>query len=435
MRASFRLHLSLRCEVLLTRGAIVRLIHTSDWHLGHTLHGIPRDHEHACFLKWLIATIKGQCADALVITGDVFETHNPSATAQAAWYAFLATAKRECPDLDILVIGGNHDSAERLNAPAPILGAFGIHVVGGLARTADDRLDFERLVVPLHRAGEVVAWVAAVPFLRPADLRGVDDMRQDALQEGVRILYAEVIAAARAKRQPGQSLLATGHCYMSGTSLSELSERKILGGNQHALPADIFPADLAYVALGHLHRAQAVGRAHVRYSGSPIPLSMSELGYNHQVVLVELDGEGPAVTTAIPVPVTVKLQRVPADRARPLGEVISLLEALPVRSAAGREDLRPIVEVCVALDGPQPRLKSEIERALEGKEARLAKITVTWPERKDCEVLAPGAYLVDLVPEDVFQARYRRIFQADPPAPVVGAFLELLETVYEGSLL
>ena len=164
----------------------MRIIHTSDWHLGHTLHGLPREYEHACFLDWLLATIHEHAVDALIITGDVFETHNPAATAQATWYRFLATAKRQCPDLDILVVGGNHDSAERLNAPVPILDAFGIHVVGGLARLPDDRLDLDRLVVPLCCQGEVAAWVAAVPFLRPADLRGIDNTRQDALEQGVR---------------------------------------------------------------------------------------------------------------------------------------------------------------------------------------------------------------------------------------------------------
>ena len=245
-------------------------------------------------------------------------------------------------------------------------------------------------------------------------------------------MYEEVIEAARGRCRPGQTLIATGHCYMKGTSLSELSERKILGGNQHALPADIFPDDLAYVALGHLHRAQAVGRAHMRYSGSPIPLSMTELGYVHQVVLVELAGAGAATTTALPVPRAVAIKRVPEDRPRALTEVVRLLKTLPARREGGRDELRPMIEVCVALQGPQPHLKREIEQALDGKEARLAKITATWPESSPEELLAPGAYLVDLVPEDIFRARYRRDFQLDPPPPLVEAFHELVEAVHEG---
>src|SRR5690606_38813120 len=102
-----------------------------------------------------------------------------------------------------------------------------------------------------------------------------------------------------------------GHCYMTGTRLSELSERRILGGNQHALPVDLFPDDVAYVALGHLHLAQRVGADHVRYAGSPIPLSFGERHYPHQVLLVDLRGERVAGIEPLRVPRSVDLLRVP----------------------------------------------------------------------------------------------------------------------------
>ena len=147
-------------------------------------------------------------------------------------------------------------------------------------------LDVDRLLIPLHdEAGEVGAWLAAVPFLRTADLPppppeepdSPDDeesarWRGDPLIRGVASVYAEVLEAARARVQPGQALIASGHLYMRGTAISELSERKILGGNQHAIPRAIFPDDWAYVALGHLHLAQAVEASEqVRYCGSPLP--------------------------------------------------------------------------------------------------------------------------------------------------------------------
>ena len=149
----------------------LRLLHTSDWHLGHQLHGLPRTAEHAAFLTWLLAELEQRAADALVIAGDVFETANPPATAQRAWFSFLGQARRRLPQLDIVVIGGNHDSAARLDAPHPILNELGITIVGGLPRNATGALDLDRLVVPLHQAnGAIGAWLAAVPFLRPADL-------------------------------------------------------------------------------------------------------------------------------------------------------------------------------------------------------------------------------------------------------------------------
>ncbi|MFP2913001.1 exonuclease subunit SbcD, partial [Pyxidicoccus sp. 3LFB2] len=151
----------------------MRLLHTSDWHLGHTLYDVSREAEHAAFLDWLLETLEAQAVDALLVAGDIFDTANPSADAQAAWYHFVARARRRMPRLDVVVIGGNHDSAARLDAPDPLFAALGVRVVGGLPRTRGE-LELERLLVPLHDAkGRVGAWVAAVPYLRPADLPSV----------------------------------------------------------------------------------------------------------------------------------------------------------------------------------------------------------------------------------------------------------------------
>lgn len=412
----------------------MRLLHTSDWHLGHAPHGVSREYEHARFLEWLLDTLAAEAIDALLITGDVFETHNPGAAAQAAWYAFLASAKHRLPALQIGVVGGNHDSAERLNAPTPLLDGLGVHVVGGLPRRVDDALDLDRLVIPLRDStGATTAWLAAVPYLRTADLRGSDEASQDSLQEGVRRIYAEVLAEARARREAGQALLATGHCYLQGGALSELSERKILGGNQHALPVDIFPDDVAYVALGHLHKAQAVGRDQVRYAGSPLPLSMAEMPYKHQVMVVALAGDAAAELRAIEVPRVVPLLRVPAEGPRPLAEVLAKLRALPARDTVARDELRPYLEVCVLLSGPEPRLKYEIEAALEGRAPRLLTIKTTTPAGELGEVvLPPGAQLADLVPDEVFASLYRRRFGDEPPGPLLTAFHELLEAAQAG---
>ncbi|RYE89774.1 MAG: exonuclease subunit SbcD, partial [Myxococcales bacterium] len=152
----------------------MRLLHTADWHLGHTLRDWARDHEHDLFLSWLLDTLESEQVDALLVCGDVFDTTNPSAQAQLQWYRFLAQARRRMPDLQVVVIGGNHDAAGRLEAPNPILEALAIEVVGALPRSAS-AAPAERLMVPLRRGGQVRAWAAAVPFLRPADLPLVRD--------------------------------------------------------------------------------------------------------------------------------------------------------------------------------------------------------------------------------------------------------------------
>jgi exonuclease SbcD len=408
---------------------MLRILHTSDWHLGHTLHDLPRRHEHASFLRWLLEQLAREQVDALVVAGDVFDTANPSAEAQETLYGFLAAARRAMPELDIVVIGGNHDSAGRLDAPDPLLRALGIRVVGGLPRSGK-RVEVDRLVVPLRdRSGAVGAWLAAVPFLRAFDLPFVDE--GDPLVEGVRRVYDEILTAARAKREPGQALLATGHCYMTGTALSSLSERKVLGGNQHALPADIFPADVAYVALGHLHLAQTVGgREGVRYSGSPIPLSLAEAPYAHQVVVADLDGADLHEVRSLLVPRAVPIVKVPAGGPRPLDEVLPLLLALPPLDPALAPEARPYLEVEVAVPKPEPSLRRKIEEAIAGKAARLVRIGV----RLEGSGLAlPDVFtttsLKDHEAEDVFRQRYRRSYPNDPPAELLSAFHELVELV------
>jgi exonuclease SbcD len=112
----------------------LKLCHTSDWHLGHTLHGHGREHEHARFLAFLLETLASEEADALIVAGDVFDSANPPASAQAMLYRFLADARAKLPRLDVLIVAGNHDSAARLSAPDPILRALGVRVIGAVPR-------------------------------------------------------------------------------------------------------------------------------------------------------------------------------------------------------------------------------------------------------------------------------------------------------------
>ena len=425
----------------LTMARRLKLCHTSDWHLGHTLHGCSREHEHRRFLAFLLDTLVDQQADALVVAGDVFDTANPPASAQAMYYAFLAEARRRLPGLDVLIIAGNHDSAPRLSAPDPVLRALGVRVVGAVPRVGrggSAPVDAEAMVVPLHdRRGEVAAWVAAVPFLRTSDLpSGQADEADpivagvDPIVAGVRRVYDAVLDAARARRKPDQALLATGHFSMVDAHPSALSERVILGGDQHAIPADLFGEDVAYVALGHLHLAQAVGgRPHVRYSGSPIPLSMPEETYPHQVRLVDFEGARLVAQAEVRVPRAVEVLRVPKEPAA-LEEVIAALERLELPSAELRKEEWPFLEVRVRLSEPVPDLRARIEAALAGRPARLVKIAVEQagaPSVPLAEAL-PRRELGDLSVEEVFRRAYARRFpESEPSAALLGAFHEVAE--------
>jgi len=466
---------------------MLRILHTSDWHLGHTLHDMSRGREHRLFFEFLYAVIREHAVDVLLIAGDIFETANPPAAAQNDWYSFIATAHGRYPSLDIVVIGGNHDSAARLDAANPLLRGLGsgargggrVHVLGGLPRKESGRLDMSRLVVPVRNQHGVAAWVCAVPFLRPADLPRPDEAARrhdDDLIDGVWRTYDEVIAEARTRRADDAAIIAMGHCYMAGGALSELSERKILGGNQHALPATMFGPEVAYVALGHLHKAQSVGADHVRYCGSPIPLSLGERDYEHQVLLVDFDGPSFARARPIPVPRRIEILRIPAQGAELAEHVLSAIAELPDDAGLGEmDDLgpaandtpsgwsvgqlsligsatdagpatsplapppsttgapidRPLLEVHVLLQLPDPALRRTIEEALVGKHARLVKLSVTYHSEQAAPQPPARQNLRDLEPDEVFRRCYDRTFDADPPLELLAAFSELIDTLHQ----
>lgn len=412
----------------------LKIVHTSDWHLGHTLHGHGREPEHARFLAFLIDALAREEADALLVAGDVFDTANPPASAQALFYSFLAEARARMPALDVVIIAGNHDSAARLSAADPILRRVGVRVLGAVPRVGSGGrapIDADELVVPLlDRGGEVAAWVAAVPFLRPSDVPVVDavDGERDDLVGGVRRVVDAVLDAARARQRPGQALLAMAHCHMVDATPSELSERRILGGPQDALPVDLFDDGVDYAALGHLHLAQAVGASeHVRYAGSPIPLSLPEESYPHQVRVARFVGGRLAGQSAIPIPRSVEVLRVPKDGPGALEAVLAQLARLEVPRGLPRE-AQPFLEVRVRVSAPVPDLRHQVEHALADRPVRLVKISVE--RAASGEALAesePRRELADLGVEDVFRRAYARRFEGEPDPALLAAFHETAE--------
>ena len=406
----------------------MRFIHTSDWHLGQTLHGFERGFEHQCFLDWLLDTLVAEQVDALLVSGDVFDTANPSAAAQKQLYRFLQQAKARVPHLNTVIIAGNHDSPGRLEAPGPLLETVDATVIGFVPRGPDGQIDLQRLVVPLNsRHGHVAAWALAVPFLRPGDVPRVEDST-DPYQDGIALLYAQALAHAQQLRQSGQALIALGHCHMVGGQISSDSERSIVIGGSEALPSGMFDTQVAYAALGHLHLAQRVGgQQHLRYCGSPLPLSFAEVAYPHQVLRVDLDGDKVSAITPLPVPRAVDLLRVPAQPA-PLPDVLAALKALALPAQTDLQRF-PYLEVRVRLDAPEPSLRSQIEAALAPHAVRLAKIETSFAANTGPAGTAAHTSLdalEQLQPAAVFDQLFRSKYNTDTPAALSAAFTELL---------
>ena len=456
---------------------MLKILHTADWHLGHRLHSISRRYEHECFLSWLLAQIKKTRADALIIAGDIFDSANPPASAQAVFYDFLVKARKCNQTLDIIIIGGNHDSASRLDAPSQILQSLGIRVIGGLTHLDDGGIDWQRLLIPLsNKNGEISAICGAMPFIRNVDLPQMKGQEfsdsNDPLIQGVSKLYQQLFAQMqeyRIKMQLDDSVgqIVTGHCYMVGTTLSELSERRILGGNQHALPASIFNEKIDYVALGHLHKAQQVTNtiknivkntakntakntkgALIRYSGSPIPLSFTERNYKHQISQIVLDVNASGKTEnerlqvqAITIPRAVLIKSIPEHGYVKLTELEAHIAALNLNKEKSDENNAedkktganyPMLEIRVELDKPEPGLRQQIETMLDGLAVRLLKISVHYPGKG--EALADNKQqirLEELHPEDVFQQCYQRAFEQQAPENITELFHQLLESVEE----
>ncbi|GED21598.1 exonuclease SbcCD subunit D C-terminal domain-containing protein [Halomonas halmophila] len=403
---------------------MLRLIHTADWHLGQSFHGQERHTEHRAFLDWLLETLVERDADALLVAGDIFDVVNPSLRAQELLYDFIVSAHERLPQLDIVLIAGNHDSGNRIELPAPLMRRLRTHAVGRVAWRDDGELDADHLLVPLHdKSGETQAWCLALPFLRPAEVTGGE--AQDYVG-GISQVHQALIDAARQRRQAGQALIAMSHAHLHGATVSEASERPIVIGGEESIPATLFPADIAYVALGHLHRAQQVGEARIRYSGSPLPLDFSEVGYPHQVVEVQLEGEQLAGLESVPIPRAVAMHRLgPAA----LDEVLDELAALEDDPELPREHW-PWLEVSVQLDAPVPDLRARLDAALEGRALRLLRLTRQLPDTTG-DAAPQRVDLESLGPRKLFERTWQSRWDTPPDDDVLADFDRLHQEVLD----
>ena len=313
----------------------MKFIHTADWHLGNTMHDIDRTRETEAFLEWLETEIATVGAEALVIAGDVFDVVNPSNIAKTQYYRFLASLlKTNCTN--VVVVGGNHDSGSLLDAPAEILGALNINVVGSINnRSVDD------LVVELKDGdGQAIGLCCAVPFMRNMELEqfyksSIGDENGTNDEDLLKRLYADVYRRAVEVRGDREiPIIATGHlfaCNLSGrdsegsdssaenrtaavleTSIDD-GVREVVGtlGN---VDVSTFPSELDYVALGHIHYTSMVAKnPKVRYSGSPFVMGFDEANCKRYVLAVEVGANAAPAVAKIEVPKAVRFEQFKGD--------------------------------------------------------------------------------------------------------------------------
>lgn len=410
----------------------MKVLHTADWHIGQLFHEYDRTYEHQKFLYWLLESLFNEHIDILLISGDVFDLSNPSAVSVKMFYSFLNQAVKANPDLQIIITAGNHDSASRLESPKPLLESSNIHIIGLVEKKEDGCIDYEKLIIPLKgKDGRIKAWCMAVPFLRMGDYPVIPDA-ENSYAAGVAAFYTEAYDCACSKKQANEPIICMGHLHAQQTDMTDvdkLVERAIMGGIE-CIGITAFHEDIRYVALGHIHKAQRIGGTeHIRYCGSPIPMSFSELNYKHQVIVFDLEEQGINNLKSVEIPVSVALKRVPSVHSS-LTAVISALQQLP---AAGTDpQTAPYLEVRVLLDGPEPGLRHKIETAVSGKDIRLAKIDVRYPAvttRGGNAVAISEDNLRDLQPKDVFEQVYQSRYNNTVPAELLQLFNQVTQEV------
>lgn len=372
-------------------------IHTADWHLGQTFFGYERNYEHSEFLNWLVKTIGERGADVLLISGDIFDTPNPSAAAQRTFYNFIHDVTQKNPNLRIIVTAGNHDSGARLEAPDTLLGYLGATVRGTIKRNNDGTLDYQRHIIPLSEDTCCIA----LPYLRQGDYPTAESY-----SEGVKDTF---LAVAEEAKRVYKNIVIMGHLFAVGGEVStdDRSERTVVGGLDCVDLSAV--ADVAtYVALGHLHKAQCVGEyRNIRYSGAPLPMSFAEIDNRQSVTMITLNGKE-SKTEEIEIPHTVTLIRIPKEGAAPIATVLDEISQLPEGNAT---ETSPFLEIRIAITEPEPTLRQTIEQAVEGKTVRLTRMEAL-SEQGTSKIDAPLTYdeVRNLDPQMLANDFFRRNF-------------------------
>lgn len=412
--------------LLLSRSVVIRLLHTADWHLGATLHGWSREIEHRAALAQLVKIAQAQAVHGVIVAGDVFDSLNPSAEAQRLLYETLRDLRAACPNAAIVLIAGNHDPAARLEAPRALFDFIHVVSIGVISREQDE-LNLRHHLIPLYdELGQLRASILALPYPRAADLPlGSSATQGSPLVEAVRVLYRDAIQTAR--RQNGaHPLILTGHLHIAGGLESEGAERRILIGGEHAAPSDIFPDDVAYVALGHLHRPQSVGRANIRYAGSLIPMSKTEICYEHGVSLVEIDATGASHIVHMPFIRRIDHLRLPISGSLTVSQLESELSHLCKDIHVSALELAPFLHLTLLIDGPATGIKAEVDAICDKFPVRLVSLNFERQSPASAALPAPQR-LADCAPEALFRRAFVKTHGVEPNAEHLKCFDSLAQ--------
>ncbi len=413
--------------------SVFRVLHTSDWHLGNSLHERSRIEEYGRFLVWLKQTIVSNEIDALLVSGDIFDTGSPSNAAEELYYKFLTSLNGTCCK-NVIVTAGNHDSPATLRATSSILELLNVHVVA----TPDAESGFENEVVPLPDRENPQLIVCAAPFLRdPALQASLGDERcktdEELVRKGTAAHFEKLKDMAIEMREKANRkipIVAMAHLFAAGALPSENAESEYsIVGNLENVGSKVFPPVFDYVALGHIHRPQRIGgEERIRYSGSPLPMGFDEANRENVVLRVDFEeGKAPQIVP-IGVPTFQKFLTLSGESLDDIREKIS---------RADREYPGAWVRVIYTGIGSVGNLRQNLSNDFEN--TSLVLLYAEYKGRsRGFQTIEDERELSDFNPEMIFKRRLDESDLANAPEEekirLEMAFREILKEVREGGI-
>lgn len=315
---------------------MIKILHSSDFHIGKLLYERKRYDEFENFFDWFLNCINKELIDIVLIAGDIFDTGTPSNKAQELYYKLLAgLSKSYCQH--VVIIGGNHDSASFLQAPKNLLRSLNVHVVASVSENLED----EVLVLDLKGNSISSLIVCAVPYLRDKDIRivkageSIEDKAKN-LVNGIKEHYQRIgelaltkRAEINAKKESGSyiPIIGMGHLFAAG-GVSGDGVRDLYVGSLAYVNVDVFPTCFDYVALGHLHIPQRLADSeYIRYSGSPLAMGFGEANQKKKMLLVEIFPNAEKNIKEISVPIFQDLMKISGDLNFIKSELVKLIKA------------------------------------------------------------------------------------------------------------
>ena len=408
----------------------MKLLHTSDWHLGSTLYGKKRYEEFDLFFDWVLDCIEKEQIDVVIISGDIFDTSNPSSKAIEYYFNFLGRmAKSRCRY--VVVTAGNHDSPSLLDAPKELLKSLNIFAIGSIPEKIDDEV-----LVLKDLQNNPFLIVGAVPFLRDRDIRSVEagesiDQKTQNLLKGIQEHYQDVCALAERKRnQLGGKIpiVLMGHLYAAGGhSIDGDGVRELYIGNLARVSTKTFPAGIDYLALGHLHAPQIINDCEtIRYSGSPLPMGFSEAQQQKIILIVEFADDRKIAIKEIPIPHFQDIVSISGD-----------FDSIKSKIWELKRINKPVwVEITLNEDRIIPDVQETINTIIRGSNIEVLKITNTRIIKQVLQQMRIDESLADMDETAVFN-RCLEVYKVpeEQRRELLASYIEILTTVHQSDKL